>query len=174
MAFIVETGAGVANANAYIDDIFADAHFGDRGFTIWVQLLLAEKQQAIVRATDYMGQMFSWAGERVNGAQALDWPRKGVYLHEVLIASNSIPLLLKQACAEIAIRAAAGPLLLDPSVDSTGRLLGKDVQRVGPVETEKTYIARGQMAIPERYKRFPQVERMLAPLVVSAGQEVYR
>lgn len=174
MALIVEDGTGLANAVSYVDDIYADAYFGARGYTIWISLQLAEKQQALVRATDYMNAMFNWNGSRATTTQRLDWPRKNVTLHDVDVASDEIPNLVKDACCELAIRAAAGPLLLDPAVDSTGRLLGKIVERIGPVETEKTYIARGQMSMPQPYKRFPQVDALLKPLVSVASNSVYR
>lgn len=174
MAIEVEDGTGKANAVAYVDATYADTYFGARGFTIWVGLALSEKEQALVRAGDYMNMMFRWSGSRATTTQRMDWPRKDVVLHDVDVASNAIPTLLKDACCEIAIRAAAGPLLLDPAADSSGRLLGKVVERVGPVESEKTYIARGQMSVPQPYKRFPQVDALLRPLLQNVTPTVYR
>ena len=65
MAFLVETGTGTLGANAYISESYADAHHADRGTTDWTNFTTPEKEQAIIRASDYIDKRF---GRRFVGA----------------------------------------------------------------------------------------------------------
>jgi hypothetical protein len=169
MTIVVEDGTGLPNAVSYADANYADVYMQARGFTTWVALQTTEKEQALVRATDYMGLMFKWAGDRFTTTQALDWPRSGAELYGTDVGTDEIPILIKNACVELAYRAAQGPLILDPTQDDSGRLVGKVVERAGPIDEETTYIAKGQMSIPTLYKRYPFVDAMLRPLVENGG-----
>lgn len=127
---IVENGTGLADAVSYLSVADADAYLAARGITIWAPLLEAEKEQALVRATDYLVQVYrlKWKGSRVNATQALDWPRAFVeredYEYSTLngtttiggrfyYPANEVPAEVKKATAEMALRAAAGELAPD-------------------------------------------------------------
>lgn len=64
MTFIVEDGSGIVNANALVSETFVDTYFLDRGITTWTGVA-AIKQQAIIKATDYIKKRF---GLRFRGA----------------------------------------------------------------------------------------------------------
>jgi len=57
MAFIVEDGSGIVNANALASEAFVDAYFVDRGITTWTGTS-AVKQNAIIKGTDYIVKRF--------------------------------------------------------------------------------------------------------------------
>ena len=128
MALIVETGSAAAASESYASVAQADTYFANRGITIWAPLQIAEKEQALRRATDFMSS-YAWAGSRVNATQALDWPRSGLYVNGFDVAMTSIPLAVQTACMELALRAAAGELAPD-----IGRQ--KIRVKVGPIETQ--------------------------------------
>ena len=67
MAFTVEDGNGLPDANAYVDVAFADEYFADRGNTDWAAATDPNKQVAIVKATDYIDKAF---GPRFLGQKA--------------------------------------------------------------------------------------------------------
>ena len=50
MAFIVEDGTGVEDANSYTSVAFADAYFADRNNTTWSGASVADKEFALVKA----------------------------------------------------------------------------------------------------------------------------
>lgn len=126
MALTVEDGTGLANADAYISTADADTHFSDRGFTLWATMSTNEKEQAIRRATDYMGQVFRlrWAGNRVSTTQALDWPRawvprtdygytsggQAISSSDFYYPADAVPAEVVRACADLAYKAAGGEL----------------------------------------------------------------
>ena len=132
MALIIETGSGSPNAESYSSVEEADNYFSKRGIMLWTQLSEPEKEQMLVRATDFMIQEYRarWAGRRLLGDQALDWPRVGVVMNDGpalrYLPHNSIPLEVKNACAELALRASIATL----SEDMSPRVLQ---ETVGPI-----------------------------------------
>ena len=60
MAMIVETGAGVANANSYTTVAFIQAYFDDRGGNAAWDALASdtEREHILIKATDYIEKRF--------------------------------------------------------------------------------------------------------------------
>lgn len=123
MALTVEDGTIVAGAESYCSVAFANDYHAKRGNISWESV--DDQEAALRRATDYMGQMYrgKWRGFRKSAAQALDWPRMEVYLepfvygvtgdYPYLVSNTIVPEEVKRACAEYALRAAAGELSPD-------------------------------------------------------------
>lgn len=147
MTLIVEDGTGMSTANSFVDVATADAYLSARGITTWAGLQQPEKEQALIRAADFM-RLYRWQGVRSVAGQALDWPRMYVRAFDADVAINSIPTDVKNAQIELAWRGAGGPLLPDIKGDDTGRVVTKKVEKVGPIDVETTYASRGQMAVP--------------------------
>jgi hypothetical protein len=171
MSLIVETGAIVAGAESYISVADASTYHGNRGNAAWGALASdALREQALRKATDYMTQIYRarWKGYRKDGTQVLDWPRSFVYLepfvhgivgtYPYLVADTIVPEEAKRACAELALRAAAGDLLGD---------LGQGVTRekVGPLETE--YDKNTPQTV-----RYVAVDALLAPYLKGGANTV--
>ncbi len=100
---VVETGAGLANANSYVSLAYADTYFAGHPFyaDAWELLDQSTREAYIIYATLQLDNEFIWRGRRATGTQALDWPRTGVYdLYDLAIAENSLPLRLMQATCE--------------------------------------------------------------------------
>jgi len=113
VALIVEDGTGRSDAESYISTIYARAYHAARGNVAWEALTVAEMEEALRKATDYMVSeyRFRWIGQRINTTQALDWPRYSI----PDINNSTIPEEVKKACAEFALRSLSGPLLDDLS-----------------------------------------------------------
>lgn len=168
MTLIVEDGTGKADAESYISVADASAYHTARGNAAWAALASDTlREQALRRATDYMLQRYRkrWGGYRYGATQALDWPRSFVYLepfvhgavgtYPYLVADNIVPTEVKNACAELALRAAAGSLSPDQS-------RAKTRVKVGPIETE--YDASSPQGV-----QFVAIEAMLSPYFGAAG-----
>lgn len=132
MSLNVETGTGSATSESYISVADATTYHANRGNSTWSMLTTAQMEEALRRATDYMVQAYRlrWGGYRVNSTQALDWPRNYVVRTDFQASTingyqtisgnyyypnNEVPPEVKNACAELALRAAAGELLPDLS-----------------------------------------------------------
>lgn len=160
MAFVVEDGTGVADANAYITVEFADAYFSDRGISEWTGST-SVKQTAIVRATDYIELRFAdrFVGQLSPDSTTLSWPRDYVYDREGNLMTNQIPLELKKSCAEYALRALSLTLLPDPEQNGISRAYN----RVGPLEEEVEYHAS------QIIQKYPMADRLLTRYLTSSA-----
>lgn len=159
MALIPEDGTGLANADSYISVANADTRHANNGMTNWATLQTSEKEAAIRRATTYMEQAFRerWRGRRNHLTQALSWPRWGVMVDGFPVYPTIVPPEVAAACADLALKAAAGDL----NADLTQGVIRK---KVGPIETELDRFS------PQRV-RYPAIEMTLTPfLKVGSGQ----
>lgn len=165
MAFTVETGTGIAGANAYDSVANIDTHHADRGTTNWTDFTTVEKEQAIVRASDYIDKRFGrrFVGVRATKGQGLEWPRLSAFDQDgfLLSAIDAVPRQLLKAIAEYALRAAVcGILAPDPPLPvpkqdpadmanrpeqaETGQLTRKR-EKVGPLEEDKWFETTSQV-----------------------------
>lgn len=163
MAFIVEDGTGKADANSYVSVGTADLYFTERGMTTWVGSV-ADKQSALVRATDYIDLRFGskFAGCKATAEQALCFPRK----------SNVMPIALVKATAEYAMRALGGKALLaDPVTDETGNRVKSTSKKLGPMEKKIEYM-EGTSATA--VKAYPAADLLIATLLRKTTGGTYR
>jgi hypothetical protein len=158
MAFVVETGAGLSTANSFASVAAADSYVAERGIDGWASLPTASKEAALVKATDYLEASYraSWDGFRVSGTQALSWPRSDVIVDEFPVPANIVPLVVVNACIEMALRAVAGTTL----IEDQGQLVIRE--KVDVIETE--YAPFSDPAL-----KYPFVSRMLAPYLLSSS-----
>lgn len=133
MSLIVETGAGLSNAQSYTSVAEADLYHSIRGSTLWPNMNESEKEMCLIRATDFMLQKYRlrWKGYRFVTTQALDWPRAGVVMEDfngmyglANVSYEVVPVEVKNACAELALRASIGTLSEDRSPRVTQETIG--------------------------------------------------
>ena len=157
MALIVETGSASTTSESYISVVDADTYHTNRGNSAWAALTTGQKESALRKATDYMFQNYAsrWAGIRVSQYQALDWPRYGVVAFGYPVIQTTIPNEIKNACAELALKAASSDLLADQDIAVVR-------EKIGPIETEYDKNA------PQR-KKYPSIDSMLAPYLSGSS-----
>lgn len=172
MALIVEDGTVVAGAESYVTVAAADTYHSNRGNTAWAALSTTNKEIALRKGTDYMLQAYRarWQGYRHDADQTLDWPRDYVYLepfivgavgsYPYLVANNIVPAEVKNACAELALKASSADLLADLTQQKTS-------VTIGPIST--TYNSSSP-----QYKRYIAIDAMLAPYLVSNQAKTVR
>jgi hypothetical protein len=117
----------------------------------------ALKEAALRKATDFMRQIYrsKWQGVKVDEDQALDWPRYDVVVEGYAIDSDIVPTEVKNACAELALRASAGDLLADQTQ-------GVIREKVGQIEVEYDRSSPQQA-------RYSAIDAMLAPYLLAGG-----
>lgn len=142
MALEVEDGTGKANAESYISVADATAHFAGRGKgDAWDAV--EDKEAALRKATDYMGQEYRtrWLGLRANSGQALDWPRAyvpkfdapgGYGANPDYYLLTDIPVEVKRACAELALRSNAEDLAPDETQGALEKTVGPITIKLDP------------------------------------------
>jgi hypothetical protein len=143
MAFTVEDGTGVENANAYVEISFVTDYLTERGRqAAWIAAAEAAQQAAIIAATDYAELRYA---RRLRGyrefpdvPQGLSFPRLGIYDREGY-AVEGVPLKWKQGIAEYAERALGDELLPDPATSTVGGAVVEEEKVVGPIKTRTKY-----------------------------------
>lgn len=141
MAFTVEDGTGVEDANSYVTESEADAYHEDRGNTAW-ETTTAEKEPILVRASAAIDALYGdmFPGERTFGRdQGLEWPRADENELDGLvtdrdgesIGDDEIPVEIKQAVFELALREVATPGSAIPDVSRLKKRI-----KAGSVEIE--------------------------------------
>lgn len=172
MAFIVEDGTIVEDANSYASVEYADAYFATRGNETWTNFDPEAKEQYLVLASDYIG--LRWGeilkGELVEDAQPLLFPRLWNNV-------STYPMVLLKAVSEYALRAGMAGGMLFPNVayDETGRLATKKVEEVGPIREETSWAASGSMSQPAQYIPYPLPDGLMKTLLKPGlGRHVVR
>lgn len=170
MAFTVEDGTGLAAANAYISAAFADTYFLDRGNATWAAVATsALKEEAIVRATDYLDKRFGirFKGVKQSSDQGLEWPRAGAVDNDGYVFDD-VPRNLEKATAEYALRALSATLAPDNS--NAGVKITR--KKVGPIETESELStpSSGTLVAPSSIPEYPEADLWVQELL-KAGTE---
>lgn len=165
MALVTENGSGLADAESFISVADATAYHAARGNAAWAALASDTiREQALRKATDYMTQMYRerWAGYRVSTTQALDWPRYEVPRRDLpgnayyaYYPSDAVPAEVARACAELALRAAAGTLLEDED------------QRISAVSAGSVSVTFQPGSSPR--KTYPAIDGLLRPVLKAGG-----
>lgn len=170
MTLIVQNDLGtVDGANAYIDVAFADSYFTLRGNATWAGLATPAKEQAIIQATDYIDNRFTFKGNKLTSTQTTQFPRSDLHDRSGNLVSG-LPLNLKKACAEYAVRASQGELAPDPIYDERGGIVTGRRIRAGSVEKDVNFAASGSKII---YRSYPLADMLLSEYFISSGQ-IYR
>lgn len=169
MALTVEDGTGLSTANAYISRSFADTYHRDRGNTAWTGGA-SDKEQAIIRATEWIDRTFDFQGARVNVGdpdassippQALAWPREGVWHSDgIFVAEDAVPVEVQRATAEAALVALG--VDLEPAATEP-RVTRRDEQ-VGSVRLAEDFAGSGSEVV-----EIPKVAAILRPLLASGA-----
>lgn len=160
MAFTVETGTGVANANSFVALPEAEQIADTLGVSAY--LALADdtaKERALMQATRYLGLAFRPpAGtEELTTAQGLAWPRSNAYKPNGL-AWDGVPQPVKEATVILA--GLAQSMALFSTVAAGGAVQVKR-EKVGTLEVEYT---NGSAAAAPYFGEIRQLMAMVGAL----------
>jgi hypothetical protein len=97
-------------------------------------------------------------------SQALSWPRWNVFLEGFSVSPAIVPADIANACADLALKAAAGDL----NADLTRGVVRK---KIGPLETEYDPIRRSRFAIPRSTWRSLPTSRARRPMPRWCGHD---
>ena len=162
MTLVVEDGSGLANAESYISVGDADTYHTAFGNTGWSGDT-ATKEVALRNATQYIDSTYlkRWKGTKNKSTQALMWPRYGVVTIDGWpITGTEIPLALKRATAEAAMRALTEELV--PDITDPGTITFYAVE-VGPISEKTAYASRSQIKV------YRVIDELLKDLILPSS-----
>ena len=122
---VVEDGTGKADANSYASVEYADDYFSARGVSAWAALETEAKEQALIRATDYIDNIFQWYGKKLTTEQALRFPRQNIKDYEGQDITG-IPAVLKQAVCDAAVLTSGGTELFE-TAEHNGDVVSENI-----------------------------------------------
>jgi len=163
---VVETGAGLTNANSYESVENADLYHADHNEpvpTTWSGATTLRKETALKVATQYLDAVFGekWLGTRSNETQRLNWPRKDITdRDDYVIESTTMPRVLLEASAILAHLDITETNGLLPDLSTSVAGIKKERKKVGPLEKEIEYFGQKR-----EYKRFSLVEELIDELI---------
>ena len=150
MALVIENGQGLSNSESYVDVDYVDAYFLKRGINEWASL--ANREQLIIRAMDYIENNYTYQGTKLISTQALQFPR--------LINGETVySIAIKNALCELALKSNEDDLLADTD-KTTIR------EKVGALEVEYD-------PNQDNTKSYNYVNKLLAPYLVSTSSFSY-
>lgn len=104
MALIIEDGSGIAGANSYIDTATARSYATERGLTLPVAD--SDVEALLIKSMDYIEAFrMEFQGLKTLPDNPLQWPRTGATLDGYPLAADSIPQVVKEAQAQLAVDA---------------------------------------------------------------------
>ena len=148
--------------NSYLSVADADTYWSDRNNSTWSAASDAEKEAALLEATQYLDKAYRWRGEHPGSStQLLAWPRNNV-VDEQGRTRTGIPQEIKDATAELALEALGGRLV--PVQDHGGAVKSQTVNGLS-IEYQD-----GAPANPS----YDYVRMLVSPLIRRAGRRVVR
>jgi hypothetical protein len=143
MALIVETGAGVSNADSWVSLANATTHFANYG-GFWTGADAA-KEQALRRAALWLSTFIRWNGAKAYTGNMLAWPRIGMMdCDGNSIAENTIPPQIVMAQLAAASAELQSPGILTPSITPGAQTKR---EKVDVIEVE--YMTPKDMGFPD-------------------------
>lgn len=159
MALVVEDGTALSGAESYLSVADLDLYAASHGLDLSGKTT-EEKEIALRHGSEYLDGQYGarWTGARRTRTQGLQWPRVGgVDQDGFALAEDEMPTEIRNATAELAVLALAGPLTPDLSAGGNVR---SESKRVGPIAKSVEYA--GGSPAPPRYRK---VEQLVAPLL---------
>jgi len=96
----VEDGTGIEDADSYVTIAYATSYFSTRGITTFAELTESEQEILLIKATDYIDNVFEWNGVReYPDVQTLRFPRTKLYDYEGQSVTG-VPKAIKDAVCE--------------------------------------------------------------------------
>ncbi len=158
MSVTFDATVGGGSTNTYVSLEDADDYFAKRtGSGPWDSANTETRQKALMDVARRMDRI-RWTGEKTSEAQALEWPRAGVYLFDALVLENAIPDRVQDAACELALWLLSG---------GDSPLEGVQSFSVGGLSMSLSGVDPGG-AFP------PAVDRLIAPFRSCPGSVVLR
>lgn len=163
MTLIVETGSGVAGAEAYASEAECSSYWTARPHSTlaadWTAASSPQREGALREASAFQDAVFGllYRGARAGYVQGLEWPRSDALDDQGFPLPARPPQLVAATC-ELAARALSGPLVADAEQDGQVKRVRS---KLGPMEDEVEYIDGTAARTP----RYGFVDRLLAPLL---------
>jgi len=132
MRLVIETGAGLPDANSYISEKDAMDNLLSSLQEQWNGFTPDERIDRLITATQYLDLSFNWIGSQKSLEQGLCWPRTNVIYQGHTIPDNVVPKPIKRAVLMLLqLTFDYGIEIIKPSTETQVKK-----EKIGALETE--------------------------------------
>jgi hypothetical protein len=169
MAVVVVATVGASNANSFVDVATFGAYANNRlNAGVATTATDDDKGRAVIEATRELNSL-TWLGLRVNGIQALAWPRTGVANPDApgcdTYTSTEVPQRVTEATCELALQFLKAGTTDLASIDPNAGVIEKTVDVLTTKWADPSQRTQG-------LARFPRVMNSITPLLSSTAGQV--
>jgi hypothetical protein len=161
MAFVVEDGTGLANANSYVTVLEYIDYYADRGIDKTSETD-DQIQGYLVQGTAFIDLTYTFCGDKLTTTQSLKFPR---LIDDV---DTLVPTQVKYATIimgdSVSTLPSGGSLYKDPNQN-----ISRNKEKVGPIETDVTYTTGGDRTNTSIESWYPEVTQYLDAYICSGG-----
>lgn len=165
MALEIEDGSGKANSVSYVTVVELDAFATARGYAL--PATEPDKERLLVNAVEFLESQ-TYKGERKTRAQALQWPRTGVYIDGFYIPDTEIPRELKNSQLQAAIDSQTVNLMPTANAETQGAVVEETVEGAVSVKYAEPKASMGSLVGPEG-ATLTKLTAYLRPLLKVSG-----
>jgi hypothetical protein len=172
--FVVETGAGLANATSYITTDQANTYLQMYGESGWVGADANLQQGYLMQASQSLDLLYGqeyYSLPQTQGAaiQGLLFPRFTFVINRIqIIQAGTIPVQIQRATAEVALMALNGTNIF-PQPNTLPFTKAQNI-KLGGLGQDTTY---GMLPKAEKYPGFWKVEKILEPILRKDNNPSY-
>ncbi len=156
MAFVIEDGTGVTDANALISVAELNDYMNDRGLDIYANIDSEKEAAIIIASQDYIDTYFTIRGTSLTTTQGMQIPT-----NEVGVLAD-----IKRACAMAAVLHLKGRLFVTPT-DVTQRVVIEEESKVGSL-SDKTVYQEDGASYTTKYPT-ASIDRILNKYSIGSG-----
>ena len=133
MALIVETGAGLATANCYIDEAELDAYALLRNIDLTAYTTEQKESAIFISANDFIDAMHCFKGDKIDSAQ-------GMKLYTDVVTFDIASKDIKNVNASTAILQLQGLLFVQTSTGDKDGEVKSQMDKLDVLETKTEYV----------------------------------
>lgn len=170
MTLVVQNDTGTAvGANAYADLTFADDYFANDTIVTdaqWIDVDEDLRNRALIVSASYIDNVNigMFKGVKLTRTQETQFPRRNLFDYDGYVIEG-IPVLLKRANCEYAVRAIQDSLYPDFEYDNTGFPVQSRREKVGPIEEMVTY--KSEVVDQILIRKYPEADVLLKQFLVQ-------
>lgn len=163
---IIEDGNCKIDANSYVSLAYADTYAVNRNYSTWLNQSDYVRKAAIIKAMDYVDNLFDWKGIKMNPDQALSFPRLNIIDGNGYNRTGCIPEQLKKAVCEAAFYVQKQYSLF--ASNDTAGAVKKTKKKADVVDVEKEYFSSKETKI-DYTSAYQSLDNLLKGLYKKKG-----
>jgi len=159
---VLEDGTGLTTSNVYATRTDATTYHRLLGNDLWAEADENDQCVALLRATAYVDQRWTFVSTTAEDTQALEFPRYSLYNKKGKDVSEEVPNEIFKATCEYALQVlGTGSVLIElsPTPDQDDEFVTYKREKVGTLEEETRYASSRGVRVRRSYPKADRIVR---------------